>query len=286
MGQGLSGAAVVAILAVVLLLTNPGIRDQAFAATGGAGLGTTGGATQLTSGACQTDGTNAARVVVKDSLLTGDNYIPATIVITDSDGNVITTTTAAGGTTQSPTEIAVGCSLKERSGEVFVSGGSGSTTNYATAAWSLAPTETNSQIVTITTSNTTALNLCIKDNALQNTSVSCGSGGTGTTPDSNETAATTMGTGSVRSGYYTVTGATAQRQFGSTDKGVLWALDYADTTVFDTNDISLSSTQIALSDLGADCFIDGKTSRAKSQDGAERCYTSGAIQTGYGEIGR
>lgn len=219
--------------------------------------------------------TNPLYVSDQNTLLTagGTVYQSAPVAVIGSDGRLLATGTTTAGSTLSYTTVNVPCGANAN-GFVYLTAGNGNTVNSARLPYDVA--SKLNDYAQFTQGNVSGLYLAMYGNTNSNTSALDG-GVVGTIQTATESAATAMGAGSVRSGYIFLSVSNATSQFGSTDGGIIFAIDTVDSSVFSDNAISLSSANIALTPITC-------PASEVSMHSANRCYSAPAIKTSNGNI--
>lgn len=270
------------VAAVVVLLFAVGVlhyNGQGFSTTTPTTTVTPGGQTntpQASNFICNNGGsTNPVYGSDQNVLLTGAGtvYQAAPLAVVSSSGRTLTTGTTTAGSSLSYLTLNVPCGADSH-GFVYLTTGASDTVNSARLPYDV--TSKLNDYAQFTEGNVSGLYLALYSST--NTNTSDFKGGTlGTIQTATESAATAMGAGSVRSGYIMLSVSNATSQFGSTDGGIIFAIDTVDSSVFSDNAISLSSPNIALSPITC-------PATETSAHSANRCYAARALKSTDGNV--
>lgn len=208
----------------------------------------------------------------RNGLNTSDDYPPAGFAITGNDAKTIVpsgTGTQTYASTITSTSISIPCT-----GDVYNHGAyafvTGDTVVNSAKSTLLKFDGSNAIAYQFDTPRVATLKLEVMDNTFTNTTATAGGYSTIT-----ESSATDMSAnGPSRDGYLDITLVNGASAYGSKDGGVLFVIDTVDSKAFTDSAITLSSGNLALSEVS-----DYRTSypNVASQDSANRVYKSAQI---------
>ena len=229
------------------------------------------------TGLCDTDGINSVNAASKNTLNRSLEYQAGALrlIPTGSDTQYSTGTGTAGA---SLTYTALNAPCTPRTGNVYALGTADLVSGMTTYK---IETGVVSDEIILSQPDSSQAQTQLFDKNRDNTSDTFAATQT-------ETTAVAMSDGDSRSGSFDIKAPTSSSQYGGPieGKGLVFVIDTVDANAFSEDSISLSSTQITLTEIdcdgGEDTEID--LQRLISKDSADRCYIASAIKATDGEI--